>query len=281
MLYRIAPDGSLAKTSTLPVADLGMVHDFMVTQRHIVIPVTPLVLDRALAAEGRSYLDSHRWRPELGLRVLVIDKDNLQLTRRFVLPPGFILHYGNGWEEADGTIRLDCCYFADPSALFETLRYVMQGEWRARTPPHAALIRFAAKGDRTELETFDEITEFPRVDSRRIGRRYRHVWSIEWPRGQDRAQPGQSAIVRRDLETGRLDRFDYGAGAIAEEHMFVPRPGREEEGDGWVVGTSFDIGSGTTSLAVFDALALAAGPLAVAHLSYALPLGFHGTFVPA
>jgi len=34
-------------------------------------------------------------------------------------------------------------------------------------------------------------------------------------------------------------------------------------------------------LAAFDAMKLAAGPLAVARLPYPLPLGLHGSFVPA
>ena len=52
--------------------------------------------------------------PELGVRVLVVDKDSLEVERRHELPPGFHFHHGNGWEEADGTIRLDLCQAPDP-----------------------------------------------------------------------------------------------------------------------------------------------------------------------
>ena len=51
--------------------------------------------------------------------------------------------------------------------------------------------------------------------------------------------------------------------------------------DGWVLGTALDLARGTTQLAAFDAARLGEGPLAVARLPYALPLGFHGIFVPA
>lgn len=281
LLYRIAADGQLVKAASLAMTDLGMVHDFVVTERHLVIPVTSLVLDRVLMEAGNSYLDSHRWRPELGLRVLVIDKNELTIARRFTLPPGLVLHYGNGWEEADGTIHVDGCRFADASVLFETLRYAMRGEWRPGASPHAARFRLSGRNERAELEISEHIVEFPRIDPRLVGRRHRQVWSVAWPKGPLAAGPEQSAIMRRDLETGAVDSYDYGAGIIAEEPVFVPRPGGDQEGDGWVIGTSFDTRSATTTLAVFAALALAAGPLAVAHLPYGLPLGFHGSFVSA
>lgn len=64
-----------------------MVHDFVVTARHLVVLLTPFVLDPDRFLSGHaSFLDAHVWRPELGARVLAVDKDTLEPVRRYELP---------------------------------------------------------------------------------------------------------------------------------------------------------------------------------------------------
>jgi carotenoid cleavage dioxygenase-like enzyme len=58
----------------------------------------------------------------------------------------------------------------------------------------------------------------------------------------------------------------------------VPRPGSRKVDDGWLVGTVLDYSKKRTGLAILDAARLEDGPLAMAWLPYALPLGFHGWF---
>ena len=59
----------------------------------------------------------------------------------------------------------------------------------------------------------------------------------------------------------------------------MPRGSRV--GDGWLVGPFLDPERGTSGLGVFDASHPADGPLWQGILPYPLPLGLHGTFVPA
>jgi carotenoid cleavage dioxygenase len=80
------------------------------------------------------------------------------------------------------------------------------------------------------------------------------------------------------LRSGRSQHFDYGKDVVAEEHIFVPKPGRSGELDAWVLGTTFDSARQATVLNLLDAADLAAGPVAQALLPYVLPLGFHGNF---
>jgi all-trans-8'-apo-beta-carotenal 15,15'-oxygenase len=61
----------------------------------------------------------------------------------------------------------------------------------------------------------------------------------------------------------------------------VRRPGTTAEAEGWLVGTTLDTNTKRTQLHLFDARNLADGPVAVATLPYALPLGLHGSFKPA
>ena len=277
LFYRIDGTGRLVKANILPIAPLGMVHDFVVTARHLVVLLTPFVLDPDRISSGRtSFLDAHVWRPTLGTRVLTVEKNTLELTRRYELPPGFHFHHGNGWEEADGTIRLDLCQAPDPEFVIRDLRDVMRGEWRFSSA-HPGYRRVVLRPNGTaEIDHAAPGTaEFPRIDQRRTGLRHRMVFALtgsgaegDWPFSQ---------ISRLEPDSGRSDSWSYPQHQIPEEHVFVPRG--EGEDDGWLIGPFLDVQRRVTGLAVFEAARLGDGAVWQGVLPYPVPLGLHGTFV--
>jgi carotenoid cleavage dioxygenase len=280
VLYRISPTGQLADVATMPVDRLGMVHDFVVTARHLVLVLPPLVYDRERAVAGQSYLDSHSWRPDLPARLLILEKGNLARARWVELPSQWLFHFGNAWEEDNGTIHFDYCRYDDPAIMFQTLRYVMQGEWRETRWGCTTCITVDPAGKVYE-ERLSEQEEFPCIDPRRVGVRHHQLYTLLRRPQAAAHHPLFNAIARRDLTSGALDMFAYEPSVIPEEHIVVPRSYTDQEGDGWVIGTSLDVARRVTQVAVFDALHLSDGPLAVASLPYALPFGFHGTFALA
>lgn len=271
VVWRVDGAGTLRQHTVLPVPQVAMVHDFAVTERHLVFLLPPLVWEQARADAGASFLDSHAWRPQLGLRVLVLPKDRLDAPRWFELPAGFVFHVGNAWE--DGTmIRLDFMRTPDAWHASEGLKQVMQGRWQ----PHACATMTVATLDlargRAQQEVWPVEAEFPRIDPRLTGRRHRHV--VAAARIDCAGRPGYDGVQRLDLEGGAVDRFHYGAHVMAEEHLFVPGGER-----GWVVGTALDLREQAMKLSVFDAGALADGPLAQATLARVLPLGLHAQWL--
>lgn len=84
-----------------------------------------------------------------------------------------------------------------------------------------------------------------------------------------------------DGEHGRRDVYRYGSDIMAEEHVFVPKRGSRNPGQGWLIGTLLDHGRARSGIAILDAEYVSDGPLAQAWVPYVLPLGFHGTFAPA
>ncbi len=281
-LYRFAPVGTLVAGEAVPVPALpyapGMTHDFAVTERHLVFVLSPFVFEQAAMADG-AFLDGFVWRPERGSHALVIDKDDWSRQRWYPLPAGFSFHFGNAWEEADGTIRFTYCVAEDGSILTETFRDVMRGVWK----PATATTRFAQvvlkPNGQAEQAVAQFAAEFPRVAPGVVGRRHRHEYCLSGAPGTGAWNPyggnDRIGVTRQDLETGQSDRFDYGPDVIPEEHVFVPRRGGGES-DGWLVGTSLDTVAGVTRVSVFDARGVADGPIAQATLPYPLPLGFHG-----
>ena len=130
---------------------------------------------------------------------------------------------------------------------------------------------------RATVEKADDFVEFPRVDPRRNGLPTRYVISAaNW-----RDAPWFHGLQRLDLETGRVERYDFGAEHFAEEHIVVPKPGGRHELDAWLLGTRYDALGDRTRVSLFEARRLADGPIAEAVLPYALPYGFHGNFTPS
>ncbi len=271
LLYHVNASGSLVKAAAVRVEPLGMVHDFVVTRRSIVIVIPPFVHG---ASAGGTFLDSHVWRPELGSRALVVSKDDFDDRRWVQLPAGFGFHHGNGWEEADGTIRFDHCVAADPGLVDDALRDVMQGRLKPAAPSRYTTFVLHPDG-RADVREEEAIAEFPQVAPARVGRRNRFVYTLG---GDRRPEWVPGSLEKRDLETGAVDRFAYGRDVFPEEHVFVPFPDGKVEDDGWLVGTFLAHARGQSGISVFDARRVSDGPVALAWLPYPLPLGFHGQF---
>ena len=277
VLYHMAADGTVRKVLPIDVGPLGMVHDFVVTARHLVIVIPPLVFEPI--SRGEPMLDGFAWRPELGSRVLVVEKGDFDARRWYQLPAGFGFHHGNGWEDAGGTIRFDLCVARDATLMTETMRVVMRGE--VKRPAPQLYTRFTLRPDgRAEVEGTDEEAEFPRIAPSMTGRRNRYLYTVGAP-SRESIGWRMRQVTKRDHEAGISDSFDYGPGVIAEEHVFVPRHVPRSEDDGWLVGPYLDYVQGSSGIAVFDARSVADGPVARARLDYPLPLALHGHFSPA
>ena len=75
------------KAKAIDPGPFGMVHDFVVTDRSLVIVIPPLVHEPD-SGEG-ALLEDLRWRPELGSRGLVVDKNDFNAQRWYQLTAGF------------------------------------------------------------------------------------------------------------------------------------------------------------------------------------------------
>jgi all-trans-8'-apo-beta-carotenal 15,15'-oxygenase len=277
VLYRISSAGEVIAAATLRIPDMAMVHDFAVTAKHLVFLLPPLRISLEKLRAGVSFNESHDWIADAPLRVLVVEKSDLGVYRLFELPPGFVFHFGNAWEDAGGIIRFDYVRADDAHNLGIGFRNVMRGVQTVSHPALATQVSLDPNTGRMSQTQIAGSVEFPRVDGRVVGKRYRqlyHAARLSLPR----EQVGFDGIRRFDLETGETDAFSYGDGTLVEEHVFVPDRASTREGAGWFIGTALDLKRGQTVLSVFDAMALNAGPLAYARLPYALPLGLHGNF---
>ncbi|QIG78981.1 carotenoid oxygenase family protein [Stakelama tenebrarum] len=268
IVWKLSAGGALADTKIIDLPRASYIHDFSATARHLVIVLQPWVYERNTipAIEGMA------WQPETGTQILVIDKDDFTQRRLYEVPAFFAFHMDDAWEEADGTIRFGICVTPEPKFVMEEARLLLLGQ-EVETPlPILSMITLHPDG-RTSLDRTGVSAEFPQNDRTRSGLpRSLTVHTGMYGSGR----PFPRAVGVYDWARQTNAEFDFGAGHLVEEFLYVPRG--SEEGDGWLVGTTLNLAERATELHVLDARHVAAGPVASWRGDVALPVTFHGTF---
>jgi carotenoid cleavage dioxygenase-like enzyme len=278
LIYQIAPNGQLQRQTVLNVPNANMVHDFAITERHLIFLLQPLKFERP-AAPLPHLLAGMAWNAQAPMLACVVAMTDWR-TVLIELPNSGVFHLGNAHERGD-QIHLAYVHHHD---ILSTVRSfdVSPGsphpkeigtvwtELDLHLKSRRAVVR---RSDLTQVE-------FPRFDPRRVG--LNQQLTVMLQRGQALAGSpvfGFNTVLTHDGE--HTQRHDYGPGWLAEEHIYVPHPTLTQEKAGWVLGTAYHWPTEKTTLSVFNAGQLSAGPVAQVPLPYGLPLGLHGQFVPA
>lgn len=275
ILYRISPNGKVVDTGVLPMASVPMVHDFMITQKHLVLFLSPYAFHKD--REG-AFIEHFKWQPDQGARVLIIEKDDLSAIREVEAPPVWIFHFANAHQEASGQIRFSAPVYDGPEIMTDTFREVMRGrdvDSKASQFMSMTLNPESGVFQSSVIEGLDR-AEFPRIAPDLQGQRHRYTYAMQ---ASDRG-PTQAFdhVVRIDHDAQTTQRYRFADHELAEEHIFVPDTSNDAEGSGWLLGTSLDIERKVTVLNIFHADAVQDGPIARASLDHAVPLGLHGNF---
>lgn len=274
-VYQLDAGGHVRRHAVLAVDAPAMLHDFAVSQRHLVFLLAPLTLDMAAVRAGAAMLDAMQWAGERPTRVLVIDKADFSRRRVFEMPAAQVFHFGNAWDDGR-LLRVDYVQGVPLPAFNAAAGQMMRGQRPVREVSTPRVLEIDLQTGALHVASRDEAVEFPVVDPRVVARRHRLVW---YPTAIDTGPRwGFNGLMRLDIESGARERFSFGADVVVEEHVLVPRPGSTREGEGWLVGMGYDLQRRRSFLSVFDALRLADGPRARVWLPYAVPYGFHGRF---
>jgi all-trans-8'-apo-beta-carotenal 15,15'-oxygenase len=270
--------GEMLRYHLLDAPPSAMVHDFAVSQKHIIFLLAPVTMDRESLKAGVSFGESLRWSAKESVKVLVVEKADFTKQRVMEMPAFMIFHFGNAWE-MNNVIRVDFVKSDNLDIMNDYMPRIMRGESTAAGATNACFMKIDLNKGRCTMETRNESVEFPRIDPRFVSQRNRMVFYPSYA-GNDPASRFNS-VLRVDTETGKTDQFSFGEGVQLEEHIVVPKPGSVREGEGWLIGVGFDANRQQSFATVFDALNLSAGPVAIARLPYWVPHCFHGNFYAA
>lgn len=274
-LYQLSAKGIVKNVGMINAHYRGrMLHDFLITHKHILL-ILPSLSTKAIGDPSATGLfNSIQYDNNLPMQVLVIGKQSLTLKRQFELDAGFAFHFGNAWEENDGTIHFDASINTNFDVIDE-LSELMSGKLRSLdNSPNTALFTLHANGT-TSKSIIEGDSEFPRVYDHVVGQRNKNLYSLS----HTQSNYWRDTVCCLNVDNGEKDNFVYGEDFIAEEHIIVSS--KAEEGSGYLVGMALHIPSKRSCLNIFNASQLSAGPVCRAWLPYHLPLGLHGSFKAA
>jgi len=263
--HRLDAAGTLVQSEVIEVSGPTMIHDFAITERHVIFMDLPIVFSFERAMSGRGF--PYEWSDDYGARLGVMPRGGSNAdVRWFEIAPCYVFHPFNAFEDGE-RIVLDVARYD----------HLWRGGPETFTPAH--LHRWTidlAAGSVGEARLDDRPIEFPRVDERRTGRRHRYGYAVT-----NAASVGEQAmhLVKYDLVTGAATTHDFGSGCMPSEGVFVPAGDRAGEDDGWVLLYVYDAARNGSDLVILDAARFTGPPVATIHLPQRVPFGFHGNWI--
>jgi carotenoid cleavage dioxygenase len=267
--HQIDASGNLVRTFPVTLAAPTMIHDFVLTERYVVLLAGPAIFDLGAAQAGQSPL---QWRPSLGTRIGVIGLDGTPATW-LEADPFFVFHFANGFERG-GRIFID---YVQHESL--SLGY---GPVNQKVPTLHRMNIDLANRKISDVQIADMAVEFPRVNGALDALPTRFVYLPTLTDSLRLANPPFATfntVLKVDTETGHIVRHDFG-NRVAGEAAFILRGSHGGEDDGYLAIFAFDPVNRTSDFVLLDAAHTDAEPVAVVRLPQRVPQGLHGAWIP-
>jgi carotenoid cleavage dioxygenase-like enzyme len=288
--YEVSPQGDLKREIWFENPYYCMMHDFAITPDYALFHVVPITSSWERLEQGKPHFGFDTTMP-VHLGVLPRREGATAADIRwFTTENCFASHVMNAYQ--DGT-RI---HFDTPEARNNMFPFFPDIHDAPFDPRGAAsfltrwTVDMASNGDAFESRTrlTGMMGEFPRIDDRFAGRKYRYGWMLVIDPAQPVELKGGSAggaimntLGLIDHETGSEQKWWCGPVSSLQEPCFIPRSEDAPEGDGWIVMVCNRLEEKRSDLLLFDALDIAKGPIATAHIPIRLRFGLHGNWAPA
>jgi carotenoid cleavage dioxygenase len=258
--HRLSAAGELVESRVVDVPGPTMIHDFAITENHVVWLDLPVVFDLELSGRGMPF----RWDDSYGARLGVMDRSGH--VTWFDVDPCYVFHVGNAREDASGRVVLNAVRYS-PGAFAAIWPRIGGSANPVAETAGAVLHRWVldpASGTVKEEQLDDRDVEFPTFDEDRLGRASRFLYAVTG-----------DAVVKYDSETGAGQARHLGA--RPGEAIFVPASGARDEDGGWLMSIVGDHAGEGSELLVLDAAGL--DFVASVRLPRRVPAGFHGSWM--
>ena len=112
--------GRLIKSRVHRLEFPGYMHDFVLTP-HFVIALN----SSAVFGPGETIVDRMQWKSEQPSQLLVFNKEDFSLTSTIEIPPTFVFHFGNAWEDG-GNVHFTACAYENMDIVSIRMRQLAQ-----------------------------------------------------------------------------------------------------------------------------------------------------------
>lgn len=266
-------DGKLVREEWFQTPYPGLSHDWGVTRDHLVFPIMPLVASEARIRNGGAY---YEYDADLPSKWGVMPRNGTVDQMRWFDVPGIVLgHIMNAWSEGD-LVHVDTpispgncfCFFKDKHGNLPQ---------PAEAVTQITRVTIDLSKDGPDAVTMQPLAgalgDMPKIDDRFAMEKYR----VGYFAYRDFPNMGISQI---DWDTGEV-RHHLMQGAAAQEPLFVPRSADAPEGDGFILTVVDRFAERRTDLLILDGNDVSRPPLATVKLPFALPMCFHGSWMPS
>ncbi len=267
----IGRDGRVKQQLNIPMRSMPMIHEMSLTQRYIVIYDLSVTLSERMIELGISL--PYAWNPDHQARLGLLPRNGTAEDVQWIeIPPCFIAHAVNAYDDDDGRVVVDLC-------RYETIFIKdIHGPLHDSLPTLERWTIDPYTGSVTSQRIDEYAQEFPRCHPLLNSKPYRYAYCVEM--ASTRRSFGFPAILKHDMLTGAKSRYDLGPGRHSGEPYFIPRDGATAEDDGYLVSFVYDENRCASELLVLDAGELGTQPLARVMLPIRIPYGFHGSWLP-
>ncbi|MFE2870860.1 carotenoid oxygenase family protein [Embleya sp. NPDC059259] len=272
--YVASAAGAITRAEVIPGAGPCLMHDFGLTERHVVWLDLPVVFNPA-EHSGIPY----RWSDSYAPRIGVMPRTGPAAATWYDVAPGMLLHVANAYEDARGRIVVEGPRF-DRSSWESSWKWWVGAPGHPQTPLIGAIrhrwMLDPVSGVAGEEDLDSLVVDFPTIDARRTGRPHRFDYALAFPG----AGLHEHAIVKYDASTGERQVAGQGPGRMPGEAVFVPAAAGTAEDDGYLLTVVGDLARDGSELLVLDARDITAAPIATVELPRRVPAGIHGSWIP-
>nr|AFA36208.1 9-cis-epoxycarotenoid dioxygenase 4 [Lactuca serriola] len=268
--FSFEKNGKKSREVSISLNQPTMIHDFAITQSHIVIPDHQVVFKLSEMVQGKSpvLLDPNKVSRYGILPKSVKNESSIQWID---VPDCFCYHLWNAWEEVDvkgdQIIVVIGSRMTPPDAIFNEINFdLLRSELT-----EIRLNRTTGQSTQRVLVSGINL-DAGNVNKKLLGRKTRYVYLAivePWPKC--------NGMAKVDLETGVVSKLFYGNGRFGGEPCFIPVEGSDKEDEGYIMSYVRDEAMERSELVIVEASSMK--EIGIVRLTGRVPYGFHGTFV--
>ncbi len=282
-VYGIDPRGNINWEAWIKVPYAGMLHDFAVTQNHVVFFVIPLVVSVEQLKRGGQHF---AWDSQLPSWFGVMRRggDGKDL-RWFKGPERNAIHVMGAFCDGERVFVDMDAGVKNSFAFFPHLHGEHFDATLAQRRVTRLSVDLSKHADNYAAETLHpDFGTLPRIDERyqTLPYRYGFMPVVDLEHGESEkslANLGLNSIRRFDHATRKSTAYYAGPYSTVEEPLFVPRRPGAAEGDGYMLAVVHRTAENRSDLVVVDTEQMAEGPVATVRLPLRINVGIHGSWV--
>jgi len=274
-IYDVANPGQKPLAS-IPVSKPAYLHGFGMTKKYFIIAAGPLtVIPIELLFWRKPYIENHKWRPNDGASVYIIDKSTGTLKVKLETDPFFCFHHINAWDDGEDIV-MDINAYDDASIINKY--YLDELENDKLQLPIGTVRRFRMNLTTKKIQSdilSDACIELPRIDYNRYNTdsKYRFTYGVSV---HPSASTGfYNSLVKIDTLSGKSV-YWHEANCYPGEPFFQPSPQSKNDEDGILLSIVLDAKDEISFLLILDATNMQ--EIARASLPAPIVYGFHGEF---